>query len=320
MSNPRRIDTHQHVIPPRYAALLRSRGIRPGGIDLPHWSRSGALHLMHDNQIERAILSVSTPGAWLGDDAEARRVARDINEYTAELVRRDPDRFGFFATLTLPDVDGSLAELTHALDSLGADGVVLLANADGRYLGDPAFSPLLEELDRRRAVVFVHPGELPGPGVPNVPAFAADFLLDTTRTALSLILSGSLERHPHIRFILAHAGGFIPYISHRILLTMLQRESRWGQARAAIAPDRAAEHHLAYLRHFYWDTALSASPAALDALASVTDPSHILFGSDWPFAPLPAVSYMTNQLDQHPFDDRLRAMINRENAQELFGR
>lgn len=318
MATPTRIDTHQHIVPPHYADLMHERGIRPGGIDLPQWSRDAALKMMDANRIQTGVLSVSTPGAWLGDDAEARRIARDVNEYSAETAAKDPSRFGWFATLTLPDVDGALAELAYALDELHADGVVLLANSNGKYLGDPAFEPLLAELNRRGTVVFVHPGELPGPEVEGIPTFTADFLLDTTRTAISLILSGAMKRFPDIKFILAHAGGFVPYISYRILLTMLQQEPKLKQATAVIAPNHAIDSHLAVLKQFYWDTALSASPAALPALFAVADPTHITYGSDWPFAPAPAVKFISSQLDKYPMDAQLRSAIDHGNAQLLF--
>lgn len=320
MNKPARIDVHQHVIPPAYAKTLQDRGIRPGGIDLPAWSRDGALKMMDANHIATGILSVSTPGAYLGDAAEARRIARNVNEYAAELAGREPDRFGFFATLTLPDVDGALGELAYAMDELHADGVVLLANADGKYLGDPDFTPLLQELDRRAVTVFVHPGELPTPPVEGIPSFTADFLLDTTRTAISLILSGAMERYPRIKFILAHAGGFVPYISYRIMLTMLQREPKLKQAGAVLAPEHTAEKHLRVLKQFYWDTALSASPSSLPALFAGADPTHILYGSDWPFAPAPAVRFITKQLEKYPMDAQLRTAIDHGNAEVLFRR
>src|SRR5208283_1163686 len=177
-----RVDTHHHVVPPDYAAWLRRQGIAAGGLPIPDWSPETALALMDERGVGTAILSVSTPGVHLGDDAEARAMARDVNEYAAAMVGSYPARFGFFATLCLPDVSGSLIELEHALDALGADGVVLLANSRGVYLGDASFDPLFEELNRRKAVVFVHPSFVPGlDPLPGVPTFIADFLLDTTR-------------------------------------------------------------------------------------------------------------------------------------------
>ncbi|WP_228045850.1 amidohydrolase family protein [Saccharopolyspora montiporae] len=170
------------------------------------------------------------------------------------------------STFTLPDVDGALTEAEHALDILGADGVVVLANSGGRYLGDPEFAPLLEFLHHREAVVFIHPGGLPAAGVPDIPTFTADFLLDTPRTAISLILSGSMEKYPSIKFIVAHAGGFVPYISYRILLTILNTKNKAQQAWAQLNQERQVHEELAVLRQFYDDIALSSSPAALPSL------------------------------------------------------
>jgi predicted TIM-barrel fold metal-dependent hydrolase len=294
-----RIDTHQHVVPPRYAEWMRDKGIRPGGIDLPAWSESSALKFMDGNGIRTGILSLSTPGVYFGDVTEARSWARSVNEYCANVVARRPDRFGFFATLTLPDVEGALAEAEFALDELHADGIVLLANNDGRYLGDPSFAPLLEFLHRRSVAVFVHPGELPAPEVPGIPTFTADFLLDTTRTAISLILSGSMDRYPDIKFILAHAGGFVPYIAYRILLTMLNAKNKAQQLWALVDQKHQVPKHLAVLKRFYY---------------------HITYGSDFPFAPAAAVGFINKQYENFELSPDLRAAIDRGNSEALFPR
>ena len=170
-----------------------------GGIALPAWSPGAAIAYLDEAGIAAAVVSISTPGVHLGDDMEARRMARVVNEQVAELVKDHPDRFGFFATLTLPDVDGAIAEAADAFDRLGADGVILLASVAGRYLGDPAFDPLMAALDERSAVVFVHPGPLAGPSVPGLPEFIADFLLDTTRAALLMARNGVLDRYPRLK-------------------------------------------------------------------------------------------------------------------------
>jgi 6-methylsalicylate decarboxylase len=250
MTRLHRIDVHHHIMPPRYAAWLKDKGVRPGGVDVPDWSPHAGLHLMDAVGIRASILSLSTPGVWFGDAIEAERWAREVNEYTAEVVSEHPDRFGFFATVTLPDVQTAIKAADHAYEQLGADGIVLLANNDGRYLGDAAFAPLLQHLNERRAVVFIHPGELPAAPVEGIPSFTADFLLDTTRSAISLVLSGALQRYDRIRFILAHAGGFVPYIADRILLTMLRTESKLSQARMLIDQDRQCTRRLELLRSF----------------------------------------------------------------------
>ena len=320
MSRPHRIDVHHHVVPLDYAALLREKGIQPGGIPLPEWAMPVASKVMDANGVATAILSISTPGVWFGEVGEARHWARRVNEHAAAIVAAQPARFGFFATLTLPDVDGAIAEATHALDALHADGIILLANNAGVYLGDPAFDRLLGFLDERAAVVFVHPGELPAEPVPGIPTFTADFLLDTTRTAISLILSGALDRYPRIRWILAHAGGFVPYISHRILLTMLRDEPTWKLAGLALRQEQAVAHRMRILQRFYYDTALSSTSAAFPSLLAVADPSRILFGSDFPFAPVRAVKYMRTEYEAMRLPPTLRAGIDRGNAEALFPR
>ncbi len=315
MSRPHRIDTHQHIVPPGYARWMHEKGIRPGGLRLPSWSERSALKFMDRHDVETGILSLSTPGVYLGDALEARRRAREVNEYSAEVVAGRPERFGFFATLTLPDVEGALTEAEYALDSLSADGIVLLANNDGRYLGDPDFEPLLEFLHHREAVVFIHPGELPAPAVPGIPTFAADFLLDTTRTAISLILSGAMEKYSGIKFLLAHAGGFVPYIAFRILLTMLNDKDQALGALAALTDEKQS-----ILRRFYYDVALSASPSALPSLLEIADPDRITYGTDFPFAPSTAIGFLNVQYENYPLDPILRAAIDRDNSEALFPR
>lgn len=317
---PRRIDVHHHIVPPDYARLLREKGIRPGGTPVPDWAAPAATKVLRRNGIETAILSVSTPGVWFGDVSEARTWARRVNEHTAGVVAQDPSAWGFFATLTLPDVDGAIAEATYALDVLQADGVVLLANNAGIYLGDPRVERLLGLLHERRAVVLVHPGELPAEPVPGVPTFTADFLLDTTRTAISLVLSGAMEMYHGIRWILAHAGGFLPYISHRVLLTMLKDEPPWRLAGMAMDRAAAADRRMAVFRRFYYDIALSSTSAAMPSLTAVADPARILYGSDYPFAPAAAVRYMRAEYEDLDLDPGLRAGIDRRNAEALFPR
>ena len=307
MRGPRRIDVHHHVVPPSYAQWLRASGLAAGGLPIPDWSAEASLELMDERDVETAVLSVSTPGVHLTDNAEARARAREVNEFAAKVVHDHPVRFGFFATLTLPDVDGALAELAYAFDTLRADGVVLLANSRGVYLGDPRFDPLFDELNRREAVVFVHPSTLPGvEALPGVPAFVADFLLDTTRAAIGLARSGTLDRCPNLKLILSHAGGFVPYAAYRIAI-------------AASAAGNPLEG-IARLKRFHFDTALSSSPTALPSLLAFAEPDHVLFGSDFPYAPAGAVAAFSRLYEGFPLSDVQRASIDRSAAQQLFPR
>jgi len=307
MTTPRRIDTHHHVVPAAYAAWLRSRGLAAGGLPIPDWSCETALAVMDKYGVQTAILSVSTPGVHLGDGAEARRWAREVNEYAAKVVGDHPARFGSFATLCLPDVEGSLRELAYAFDELHTDGVVLLANSRGIYLGDERFDPVFDELNRRKAIVFVHPSQPPGlEALPGLPTFVADFLLDTTRAAIRLAASGTLDRCPDLKVILSHAGGFVPYAAYRIS--------------SAASPTGNPIDGIAQLQKYYFDTALSGSPTALPSLLSFARPGRVLFGSDWPYAPDLAVGAFTGMYEGYAIDGAQRASIDRAAAEQLFPR
>ncbi|GAA0508389.1 MULTISPECIES: amidohydrolase family protein [Streptomyces] len=310
MTFPARIDVHQHIVPPLWAETLAAHGLDSGGWAIPAWSPTSALAMMDQQGIAAGVLSVTSPGIHLGSDAQARDLARAVNEYGADVVRDHPGRFGHFASVPLPDVDAALAETAHALDTLGADGVVLMSNAHGRYLGDPDFEPLWAELDRRGATVFVHPAQPPMPLLPGTPAPLADYVFDTTRTALNLVLNGVMSRYPNLRVILSHGGGFLPYAAYRFsgLASTVDRE-------------RNAEDLLRDLKRFYFDTALSASPSALPALLAFAEPGHVLYGSDWPFAPQDAGTYYNHYLETYPdYAPGQAEAIDRGNAEALFPR
>jgi predicted TIM-barrel fold metal-dependent hydrolase len=309
----RRIDVHHHLLPPRYASWLRAQGVdAAGGRELPAWSPEDTLAMMEARGIAKAMVSVSAPGVHPDpskrDDAAARAMAREVNEFAARLVQDHPGRFGFFATLTLPDVDGALAEAEHALGALGASGVVLLGSSQGQYLGAPEHDALFAELERRRTVVFVHPSVPPGPSVPGIPPFAADFLLDTTRAAYRMVQREIPRRFPKLPIILSHAGGFVPYASYRLMAGIIAEGKRAG-------PDILED-----FRSFYFDTAISGTPAALPSLLAFAKPGHVLFGSDWPFLPAPAIALFTAMLDGFAaLDADGHAAIDRGNAAALFG-
>ncbi|MFJ8314231.1 MULTISPECIES: amidohydrolase family protein [unclassified Streptomyces] len=310
-----RIDTHHHIVPPAYRDWLLSHHETAGGMPIPAWDAETDIAFMDSQGIQTGVMSVSTPGTHLGNDAEALDWARKVNDFAAETVKNRPDRFGFFATLPLPYVDGALEEATRALDELNADGIVLLTNHRGTYLGDSAFEPLMAELGRRGTVVFVHPADLPAQPVPGVPVYAADFLLDSVRAAMNLTISGTITRHPDIKIILSHGGGFLPYAAHRIAQSL-----QLNQKLSNIQPVMDAETILAKLRHFYFDTALAANPDTLPTLLTFADPARITFGSDFPYAPADMSAYFTKQLDAYPLDDTQRTAINRGNAEVLFPR
>ncbi|GAA3365193.1 amidohydrolase family protein [Streptomyces antimycoticus] len=311
MTFPARIDVHQHIVPPLWAETLAAHGLDSGGWAIPAWSPTSALAMMDQQGIATGVLSVTSPGIHLGSDAQARDLARAVNEYGAEVVRDHPGRFGHFASVPLPDVDAALTETAHALDTLGADGVVLMSNTHGRYLGDPDFEPLWAEIDRRGATVFVHPAQPPMPLLPGTPAPLADYVFDTTRTALNLVLNGVMSRYPNMRVILSHGGGFLPYAAYRFS----------GLTSTVVDRERNAEDILRDLKRFYFDTALSASPSALPALLAFAEPGHVLYGSDWPFAPQDAGTYYNHYLETYPdYAPGQAEAIDRGNAEALFPR
>lgn len=308
MTDSARIDVHQHFLPPSYGAALTAQGVTSGGWPMPSWSAEGAVEAMDEAGIATGILSISAPGTHIGDNAQARELSRASNEFGAELVKDRPTRFGLFASLPLPDVDGALAEAAYALDTLGADGVALMTNAHGRYLGDPAFEPLWAELDARGAVAFIHPTETELPMLKSAPAPIVDFPFDTTRTAVDMAMAGVLSRYPNMKVILSHAGGALPYLAHRVAAT------------ASVVSSLSPEAILAELRRFYFDIALSGSPTALPSLLAFADPGHILYGSDRPFAPNPTITYFDGYLDTHERSEGQSDAINRGNAEVLFPR
>ncbi len=314
-----RVDVHAHFLPEPYQTALANAGLArlDGGIPVPTWSAKSHLAMMDRLGIASSMLSISSPGLHFLDTAVAPGVARACNEAGAALTQAHPGKFGFFAVLPLPDISASLAEMAYAFDHLNADGLVLETNARGMYLGDPLFDPLFDELDRRNAVLFLHPTSpecLKQIGM-GYPGPLLEFPFDTARTAVSLIFSGVLRRRPNIRLILSHGGGALPILVSRIAMIS---QVPFISPR----PQNGAVEVLEEVRRLYFDLALAANPITLNALLHITDISHILFGTDFPFAPPPAVDGNTASfaklMDGLSADQR--RMVEYKNAMTLFPR
>jgi predicted TIM-barrel fold metal-dependent hydrolase len=272
-----RIDAHAHVIPDAYRQALERRGLLE--FPLPPADVDALAEMMDRHEIDATIVSPSPPGVAFGDQGLANELARLLNEELGA-VARGSSRFAALATLPLPDVDAALSELGHALDELGLDGVMLMSNVLGTYLGDPSWDPLFEELNRRRAYVFVHPQQPPHPlPIPQHPVWLYEYPFDTTRAVVNLIYSGTLERNQDVRIQLAHLGGTAPYLGHRIA-SLAARSPESGRQ----APAGALE----YLARFYYDTGLADNDVELAAMSLVAPSDRIVFGTDWPYAPLPS--------------------------------
>jgi predicted TIM-barrel fold metal-dependent hydrolase len=274
---PGAIDVHHHVVPGFYRDALPVAGPVPG-VDYPRWTVEASLEVLARQGIAAAVLSVTVPGVDTGEPAASARLARRINEFLAGLVADHPGRFGAFAALPLPHLDETRVELSHALDVLGLDGVGLFTHYRGTYLADPAFRGLLDELDRRHAVVHVHPAVPPaGPATFGLPASLYEFTFDTTRFVAQLLYAGTLRRNPNLRLILSHAGGAVPFLAERLT---------YGPVIAPALADRADPDPLALLRdRLYYDLAMSTSPPALAALRAFVPPARLLVGTDFPFMP-----------------------------------
>ena len=272
----RTIDVHQHFLPDFFWQETNEGASPIGGIMPPPWTESAALAFLDDARIDAAVLSISTPGVHLGDDNRARKLARRCNEFAAQLVQSHPNRFGAYAALPLPDVDGALEELSYALDVLKLDGVLLFSNVQGVYLGDARFERVFAELERRAAVVFVHPNPSPDPVAHRLglPDSLIDFTADTTRAVAQMLYSSRFARTPSVKYIFAHAGGTIPYLAGRIGIV-----DEMDVIPGAEARQTAAET----FRRLYWDTALAFGDPVLRMLRSVVGLDHVVCGSDYPY-------------------------------------
>lgn len=317
-----RVDVHCHYFPPVYTAALQESGIAAAGsVDIPPWSPELALNFMDGLGISTQVVSISDPGVTFVPAKKAIALARAANEYGKELIDTYPDRFGVLAVLPLPEVGASVAEIEHALDVLELDGVAILSSYGGVYPGDKSFEPVLAALDARGAYVMIHPTVVPAddrPSMPGVPEAAMEFTFDTTRAAMNLYWSGALERFPNIRWSLSHAGGTLPFLSYRVEM-FSDVIATHGEVRPGHGED--AERARAAIARFLFDTALSATPAAMGAVREVTSVTNVMFGSDYPFAgPLyqPGTDPQP-ELGKSFDDDELRA-VGRLNALAHFPR
>jgi predicted TIM-barrel fold metal-dependent hydrolase len=313
------IDVHQHPIPDYYKRALASVGVGGSGENpWAEWSLRGQLDVMDEGRIAAAVNSIASPGVYFGDAAFAARLARECNEDSARMVADHPHRFGAFAILPLPDVTAAIGELEHSLDVLGLEGVCLLTHVGLRHLGHPDEDELYAELDRRKAVVFVHPLRNQASNMPvyGYPSGMTELVLDTTRAVHNLLWNGTLGKFPNIRWIMPHGGGTIPFLVYRMSAMENRPEVRerlpGGSVRGA-------------LRTLYYDVAEINAPGPLACLMDVADPSHVLFGSDFPFSrhTSPAQDVRDTIAGFESFsgwDAATRRAIEHDNALSLFPR
>jgi predicted TIM-barrel fold metal-dependent hydrolase len=295
------MDVHHHVVPPEFADDSLP-------IKLP--DTDAQLRSMDSWHIRAAITSL-TPRVLLKNLHRLRAVARACNEFQAKKVRDNQARFGAFALLPLPDIDGALEEISYALDILGLDGIGLFSSISDRYLGDPLFDPVFDELNRRRTVVFIHPTHCEAPQHTRLqaPPFVVEYVFDTTRAIVNLVHSGTLSRCPDIRLIVAHGGGTVPFLAQRIAM---MEGHRGAKGVTDVIPT---------LRSLYYEIASTTSGFALRSLQELADSEHILWGSDLPFVYGERLQEEVDQWEHYDgFDAAGRAAVERLNALSLFPR
>jgi 6-methylsalicylate decarboxylase len=273
-TKPYRIDVHHHLSPPSYIAAAIANNFGDGA--QRKWTPESSLADMDQAGIAVAMLSVTQPGVNFTSGEAARKLVRECNEYSAKLIADHPGRFGGFAMLPLTDIDGSLKEISYALDTLKLDGIGLLTNYHDKWLGDPAFLPVMEELNRRKVVVYTHPAtaDCCVNLVRTQPPGMVEWGTDTTRTIADIVFSGNAQKFRDIRWIFSHAGGSMPFLIERFVRHPLLEP----KAKATVP-----EGTLAELTRFYYDTAQTSNKAAMSALSAVIPPSQIVFGTDFPY-------------------------------------
>ena len=308
------VDVHHHILPDFFFRETNDAHNPVGGIAPPPWDADLMLSYMDEAGIDVAITSISTPGVHVGDDARAKSLARRCNELSAKLMQTHPSRLGGFAALPLPDVDGALAELSYALDTLKLDGVVVFSNSNGVYLGDARFEPVFEELERRKAVVFVHPTASPDPSAHHLglPDSLIDFTADTTRAVAQMHYSNRFARTPNVKYIFSHAGGTAPYLAGRWGIVDEMNVIPGGEERGPVADT---------LRRLFWDTALSYRDPILRMLRDVVGLDQVLFGSDFPYLRRDMAVHCVQQLEQTAeLTSEERSQVMSGNAIKLFPR
>ena len=305
------IDVHFHLIPQFFREAVHESGLMLATATYPEWSPSLALDLMDKHGIAVAVASTVWPGAGFLPGDKAVSFARRCNDYAAELIARHPQRFGCFGLLPMHDMDAAIAEARYCLETLRFEGIGLFASYGERFLGDASFDPLMRYLDAANAVVHVHPSlhpssrslKLPWPG------WLIEYVFDTTRAAVNLIFTGAMQRFPKINFILAHAGGTLPYLAMRLELAPMIEASLQTVTRDQI---------VAGLNAFWYDNAIASGAQTMGALSQVAAREHILFGCDWPFCDERVVAEEIARLTaREPVEV---AMIARQNALALFPR
>lgn len=311
------VDVHSHIIPRGYhAALARHDALLEEGFPLPQWDIEKQIKWMNEAGIQTSVLTLAAPQPYFGDTEESKKIVRQVNEEAARIKGEHPGRFLWCTTLSLPDVKAAIEEARYALDTLHADGIKLATNVHGQYLGAPELDSLMAFLDERHAVVILHPHKptpTNGQVMAQTPLAMQEYLSETTRAVANMISRNVPARYPHIKIVVPHCGAYLPIAIPRMRsLTPVMRQ-------AGLVGEIDWERNLASL---YYDLAGSHSPEAIRLLLTITTPSHLLYGSDYPYVAPQALTgslrrmqeYLKSEADLAPYRD----MILYKNAIQLF--
>ena len=319
---PKVIDVHAHLLTKGYLDAMREAGLadasgRPvgDGFPFPDWSLEDTLRVMDRNDVDASVLSITAPGAMFVRGTKAKELVRALNEAMAEVVKAHPARFAALAVLPLADIEASLNEIAFALDQLGFDGIGLYSNVDGVYLGDARFVPLLDELNRRKAVVFVHPAQpLAFDNFSlGLPAPILEYPFDSTRMLTSLLMSGALARYADIKLIVPHGGGTVPYLAARI--------ARAAGAAFNSGTKTPPAEAMQLLRSVYYDLTAMSEPGNIALLKEFVPADRLMVGYDYPFRPEATLAPQAATLDRFEgFGVAEKGLIRTGNALRLFPR
>ena len=278
------VDVHCHMIPSSYLEAVKAHGMEMDeGFPIPAWSADAHLQFMDEAGIRTSVLTMPAPQPYFGDGAESAAICRRFNEEAAALKALHPGRFLFCAALPLPDVEKALEEARYALEVLGADGVKLATNSYGQYLGDPELEPLMAYLNSRKAVIITHPHKPSAANdrlIASVPLASYEYLAETTRAILNMVAHDVLVRYPDLKVVVPHCGSFLPNALPRFkgLLPVMVKQGYMQPVDVD-----------ANIARLYFDLAGAATDDAIDMLLTVTEPAHILYGSDYPYVAAPAL-------------------------------
>lgn len=311
------IDMHSHFTTPAFLKVLAEHdALLDEGFPIPDWTVEDHLQFMNDAGIEKSVLSLPAPQPYFGDVAETAQVIRATNEAAAKLKAEHPDKFLFCATLPLPDVKAAMKEAVYALDTLHADGIKLATNSRGQYLGEETLDPLMQLLSDRGAVVILHPHK-PDPYAQQVmmqtPLAMYEYLAETTRALANMITRNVLANYPGMKVVVPHCGSYLPLAIPRmksvypaVLAKKMVGDIDWD----------------ANLKCLYYDLAGAASAAVIKQMLTLTEPSHIMYGSDYPYVTAPVLTLKIKQLrEELKADGELAPYVDmflKDNAIKLF--